>query len=362
MSRTKTAHNEEDKEAMCQTDVPRVSVVMPTYNVAAYVEEAVVSILKQTFTDFEFIIVDDGSTDETWPILKRLAAQDRRICLERNPTHPGQLYSRNRGLQLARADLIAIMDADDISMPERFEKQVAYLDAHPEVGAVGGAIRQIFGQTLGRVMRCPMTPGLIAWTMCFNIPSWHASCMVRRSVLLAVGGYDESFVVSGDHDLWLRMSHHTYFGNVPDVVLYYRRHASSTTYRHSERQLCNTTAIVQRALAGVLGVQLSAPEVRRLAWGMYSPEVNTDRAVALLYEVANYIEDKYGLTPEEWREIQHDIVRRVLLVLKYKPDVVTAAESLAYAFRIDARYAAIRLGTGLLNGVRTRMGMLPLGC
>ena len=116
-----------------------VSVVMPAYNVEKYVEEAVHSILAQTFCDFEFIIVDDGSTDRTHDILRSFS--DPRIRLIFNEKNEGNYPARNRGCRLARGKYIAVMDADDVAMPERLEKQVKYMEEHPDVLACGTAYR-----------------------------------------------------------------------------------------------------------------------------------------------------------------------------------------------------------------------------
>ena len=112
---------------------PKISVVMPVLNGEKYLAEAIESILNQTFQDFEFIIVDDGSTDQTPEILRSYANKDSRIQIVTNPINRGIGYSRNRGIALSRGEYIANMDADDLCLPERFEKQVRFLDSHPDI-------------------------------------------------------------------------------------------------------------------------------------------------------------------------------------------------------------------------------------
>ncbi len=123
--------------------VPRVSVLMSVYNGERFLRDSVESILGQTFTDFEFLILDDGSTDSTCEILEEYANKDARIVLVRNDRNLGLTRSLNKGLRLVRGEYLARQDADDISLPKRLEMQVKFLDAHPEVGVVGSALEII---------------------------------------------------------------------------------------------------------------------------------------------------------------------------------------------------------------------------
>src|SRR5438105_464155 len=116
---------------------PQVSIVMSVYNGQPFLEETVKSILSQTFTDYEFVIIDDSSVDDTWEVLTRYADHDQRLVLRRNERNMGVVLSLNRGLDLAKGKFIVRQDADDISLPQRIEKQVNYLEAHPECGLVG---------------------------------------------------------------------------------------------------------------------------------------------------------------------------------------------------------------------------------
>src|SRR5690606_16968243 len=143
--------------------------------------------------------------------------------------------TRNRGTELARGEFIAVMDSDDISLPDRLEKQVAYLDSHPSVGVVGGAFRSLQGkeEILSTVRSFPLTPGLCAWFMHFSPSACHGASMLRRSLLVEVGGYRPEYMVAVDYDLWERLSHYTWFANIADVVLFYRRHDSSISIRRS---------------------------------------------------------------------------------------------------------------------------------
>ena len=169
---------------MCLTS-PSVSVIMPVFNVAAYVEEAVRSILEKTFSAFELILIDDGSSDETPAILDRLAGRDARIRLV-HQTNAGLVAALNLGLSLARGRYVARMDADDRAYPERLAEQFAFLEKHPEVAVLGGSARLMdrAGRMIGQ-WRLPTTDlDLKALLRSGASPFIHSTVMLRRDVLL----------------------------------------------------------------------------------------------------------------------------------------------------------------------------------
>jgi len=133
-------------------DEPLISVVMPVYNTEKFVAEAIESILAQTFTDFEIIIIDDCSTDKSWQIIQDFSEKDQRIVTIQNSENQGLARSLNKGLKIAKGQFIARMDADDISMPQRFEIQLDFLKNHPDVGVVGSTVKFIHG-----IMTYPLT-------------------------------------------------------------------------------------------------------------------------------------------------------------------------------------------------------------
>ena len=231
---------------MSQT--PTVSVVMPVYNTARYLAAAVDSILTQTFTDFEFIIIDDGSTDASGKILEKYAAQDDRIQLIRR-ANLGIAKTRNQLLELASGELVAIMDGDDIALPDRFALQVNFLQAHPDVVCVGGAMDWIDeGDRYLKHCEMPQSDAAIQTLLVGGISMLHHPCtMARRSALLQVGGYDESMIASIDLDLWLRLGEVGKLANLPDTLLQYRLHAQSITHKRQQRQADDAYAACQRA-------------------------------------------------------------------------------------------------------------------
>eukprot|EP00947_MAST-08B_sp_MAST-8B-sp1_P004417 g4417.t1 len=200
--------------AASRTADPLVSVVLPMYNAEEFVAEAVQSILGQTFGDFECIVVDDGSTDGSAAIVAGLAAGDSRVRLLRRATNGGIVAALKDGLAAARAPLIARMDADDISDPERLQRQVAYLRRNQDVDIVGTAV-EIFTHGAGagaggaqssrndRVIAHPTQPAMVDWSMHFYCALAHPTVVVRCNCLEALGGYRDAHPRAEDYDLWL---------------------------------------------------------------------------------------------------------------------------------------------------------------
>ena len=210
---------------------PRVTVLMAVYNSERYLRQAVDSILRQTFTDFEFLIINDGSTDQSRNII--LSYGDPRIQLIDNPENIGLTKSLNRGLALARGELVARLDADDISHPERLEHQVEYLDRHPDSVLLGTQARVI--NELGKVCDAkgefrPQSRFAIHWKFLFGNPFVHSSVMFRRTVIWnELGGYDDRFFYNQDFELWSRVSERWEVSNLPNVYVDFRSNSNSIT-------------------------------------------------------------------------------------------------------------------------------------
>ena len=210
---------------------PKISVVMPVYNGERYVAEATESILAQTISDFEFLIIDDGSTDRSRAILEKLASRDKRIRLVSRPNR-GLVATLNELLGMARGEYIARMDADDVALPNRFALQVAFLDANPDVVVLGGQVQET--DVTGRWdLVGPTHPTEhekmvdLMLTGCTTMN--HPSAMMRHSTVKEVNGYDAAFEQSEDLDLWLRMADHGRLANLHDIILRYRVHPGSKT-------------------------------------------------------------------------------------------------------------------------------------
>lgn len=263
---------------------PQVSVIMSVHNGEKYLHPSVKSILCQSLTDFEFIIVDDGSSDSTPQILSEFARQDRRIILIKNETNRGLAVSLNRGLEQTAGKYIARQDADDISHPHRLEKQVDYMENHPEIGILGsaGTIIDEEGQEQG-VYSQPASDLLIRWTSLLTNPFLHPSIMLRRETLEQhCLRYDETFTSAQDYDLWSRLLPHTCAANLPEALVQYRIHPRSTTREQRIKQMAYHDQVVWRNISQQL------------------PEAGLSREQAL--------EVRRWLYPDEGGKAQHQVI------------------------------------------------------
>ena len=215
-----------------------ISVVMPVRNAERTLQESIDSILGQTRRDFELIAIDDGSIDRSGAILGEAAAADARVLVI-TQAHHGLTGTLNRGLALARGAYVARQDADDVSAPERFERQSRWLDARPALAAAGTATVMIdergspIGPYTARFGPAAVRQGLLS----LAATPMHGSLMFRRECLAAVGGYREAFVTSQDYDLCLRLAERFDIDNVPDPLYRWRLNADSIYGRRRERQL-----------------------------------------------------------------------------------------------------------------------------
>jgi GT2 family glycosyltransferase len=218
------------------TSTPAISVLMPVYDAGRFLAPAIDSILAQTFSDFELIAIDDGSRDGSGEVLAQFAARDSRIRVFAQDNQ-GIVATLNRALQLARAPLLARMDADDLSRPDRFAKQIGFLRQHPDVAAVSGAIDYV--DESGTYLRSaffPTLPATIAAELLQRPCVCHAPVMARTAVLRSLGGYRKQVQYAEDYDLFLRMSEVAQIANLPDVLYAVRLHPLTISARHTIAQ------------------------------------------------------------------------------------------------------------------------------
>ena len=204
----------------------RVGVVLPAYNAGNYLREAVDSVLAQTYRDFQLFVIDDGSTDGS---MNTIADADPRLTIVSIGSNRGMVHGLNRGLGLAEhCEFIARMDADDLCLPDRFARQVDYLDHHPEIGVLGGAHR-IFGDVhLERNRYYPGAHEVIAAALVAKNPFSHPTVMLRTS-MVAGCRYDPGFPKYEDYALWIDLLGRCRLANVPRVLLRHRRHRGNAT-------------------------------------------------------------------------------------------------------------------------------------
>ena len=228
--------------------VPRVSVVIPTYNYARYVSEAIDSVLAQSFEELEVIVVDDGSTDQTAEILRAFGGQ---LCDIRQE-HRGLSAARNTGIRAARGQYVAFLDSDDLWLPDKVSLQVARLDAEPEVGLVYGETLLFDDSTPATLTLhshfAPHPSGrILSWLVCENvIPS--PTPMVRRELFERVGLFDETLSACEDWDMWIRIARVCEIAYVDRVLAKKRQHQENMSL-DSERLMPNGLRVLEKAFS-----------------------------------------------------------------------------------------------------------------
>jgi glycosyltransferase involved in cell wall biosynthesis len=228
--------------------VPTISVVMSVFNGERFLCEAIESILSQTVSDFEFVIIDDGSTDTSATILASYQQRDHRVRVYRQE-NIGLARSLNRGCGLARGNYIARMDADDVAHRDRLLWQLEFMEAHRTIGLVGGAVEFIDATGKGlSLARQPLKDCEIRRALDDSCVFWHPTTFIRKEVFDSVGGY-RKVGDAEDYDLWLRIADKSELANLDAVVLKYRIHPYQVSVRKCRRQALGTIAARAAALS-----------------------------------------------------------------------------------------------------------------
>jgi glycosyltransferase involved in cell wall biosynthesis len=244
--------------------MPKVSVVMSVYNAELYLREAIESVLKQTYEDFEFIIVDDGSTDSSNATLEIYAKEDRRIRLVQNACNQGLIRSLNKVLKLTNGEYIARQDADDISLPQRLAFQVQFMDQHPEVGVVGTWMTNFDTNRRRALWKTPISDPLIRWSLLFSTSLAHPTVMIRRCLLEEGPPYRPEMLHVEDYDLWSRLSEKTRFANLPTCLYLRRIHEKQVSFRHNKIQEETVKAVMCENVRKLLVEKVSDTLVEQL--------------------------------------------------------------------------------------------------
>ena len=239
--------------------VPAVSVLLPTYNGAKTLHRAILSIIQQSFQDWELIIVDDGSTDETSNVISSFS--DSRIHSIRHEDNRGLVQALRTGTELCTAPLIARQDQDDVSHKDRLLIQTSYLIEHPEIGIVGTWAEVVDEfknekQNIVKHLRHPRHHGNIRWVVLFNSPFVHSSVVIRREILESLGGYSETSLLTPpeDYELWSRLLNTYLAANIPQYLLVYQQTASGMSSKQGRKiqenahqiALSNISALMSR--------------------------------------------------------------------------------------------------------------------
>ncbi|MDR3606950.1 MAG: glycosyltransferase family 2 protein [Oligoflexia bacterium] len=296
---------------------PRVSVLLPVYNAAAYLAEAIQSILDQTFTDFELILINDGSTDGSVEIIHSF--KDPRIRLIDLPKNGGLIAALNRGIAESKGEYIARMDADDISLPHRFARQVEFLDRFPKVSVCGTHFEVFFGSN-PFVMKHPADPQDVRDELLFTgCVLGHPTVMIRKADLVALGArYEERFKNAEDYGLWATLSSQTQLANIPEVLLKYREHQQQVSRVHSASQEMATREIKVLLLLNLLPIDLRTDGHRALlleALASNTQLPNTQIEDTRLREFAQLLMQLYKANRQKSAFYTESRLRRFLLQL-----------------------------------------------
>ena len=302
--------------------MPRVSIVMPVFNGEKYLREAMDSILAQTFTDWEFIIINEfGSNDKATAILEEYAQNDPRIAVVQNKERLGIAASMNIGLDMAQGEYIARMDADDISMPERLKKQVEFMDSHPEID-ICGIKPKLFGESCWD-WKVESDPGILKSCILFFTPFVHPTVMIRTARLNQFKlRYDAQYRYTEDYDFFARASENLIFTNIQDASLYhYRMHSKNATTAGGNQGIMLYRGVTKRLLE-MCGLTLTEHEVDILCIHTYPRSENVEQALDDMSELdlllkriffSDIARGKYGRYPLfhalhiRWMRVKEDM-------------------------------------------------------
>jgi glycosyltransferase involved in cell wall biosynthesis len=311
-----------------------VSVILPVYNGLPYLGDALDSILVQSFQGFELIVINDGSTDNSDEIIRNI--NDPRVHYV-NQSNKGLAATLNNGIQIARGIFIARLDQDDLMLQSRLDKQVEYLESHPDCAMVGTWSEILVGNSpTDRGHKHPTSHETLQLELLFDNPFVHSSVMIRADVLRDLGGYseDKSRQPPEDYELWSRISRKYRVANIPEVLTVYREVEGSMSRTGDNPFLANVIQISAENLAGILGSKFSDAECYSLASTYHGrkPEkqknkLTKSRALRMHNEAALIISGGFSQWSDEFKasynrqqsQIKSQFMRRLLPKVLLKP-------------------------------------------
>lgn len=306
--------------SLSRASVPRVSVLTAVHNGERYLDATIISVLAQTYTDFEYILVDDGSQDSSPAILAKWAARDARIRVVRNETPLNPAGALNRALAEARGEFVAILDHDDLNFPTRLADEVAFLDANPAIGAVGGQVNVIndTGELISRFI-VPTEPVLCRWACAFSAPTMHLTMMVRREFMEQVGGYSPTYWAAPDLDIMLRLIRVTQFANLPTTLGAWRRSRHQVSTRHTRVQRAQIIFLLRDYWYECYGLNAPFPTLALLFFILggvveFGREQDLQEALSLFNIYHETFLARESLTEAEEALIRRDIALRYLTI------------------------------------------------
>ncbi|MCB9062393.1 MAG: glycosyltransferase [Halobacteriovoraceae bacterium] len=291
-----------------------LSVLLPVYNAQDFISQAIESILKQTFENFELVIIDDGSTDNTAKIISNFV--DKRIRYFKNENNLKLIETLNKGISLCVGKYLARMDADDICHPQRFELQIAHLKNNPETAVVGSNIIFIdrHNRIIGRGIKAPETHHAIVWEFLKRCALYHPTVMINKELIGSELSYDSNYPHAEDYELWMRLSRKFKLANMSQDLLRYRIHKESITAKYSDESLSS----MMRAITKNAPISLSERELflYRMPW-----KVNHQDDVSILINNIGKELDQYcnseNVQEREIRILRKSVFSRLFFLIIY---------------------------------------------
>jgi len=254
------------------TTNPLVTVLMPVYNGGDYLKPAIESILGQTYRDFEFLIINDCSTDDSMEIIQ--SYKDPRIVIHTNTVNMGQTKSLNVGLKLAKGKYIVINDADDLSLPHRIEKQLDFVSNHPEFAVVGtSAFIMNRSGRINRVFRKPTDQQEITLGILSETPLIHGSVIMNKAMILGHGGYNEEFRIIQDFELWSSLIRKgVRVANISDILVVIRHFADSVSFKEKDAQMLENAQTLLANITALTSLRITLEEALRQRIFFFAPD------------------------------------------------------------------------------------------
>jgi glycosyltransferase involved in cell wall biosynthesis len=295
---------------------PKISVLLPVYNAERFLRQSIESILKQSFEDYEFLIIDDGSTDASAQIIK--SYRDPRIRLLQNEKNRKLYGALNRGLDIAQGEYVARMDADDISLPHRLGRQAEFLDKHPDIGVVGTWAKCIDENDRVIGTACyPTRSNLLAWQLFYRSPLINTTIMMRYELVKKADFY-RSFSCAEDYDLWSRLVEQTRFANMPDFLVHYRIWSKSLTQIHSkllEKNDAKVKAVLVKAFLNQDVPMGTISSIQKIYFGAeFSNIRQVENVIDIIWRLYDKFSRKYSLDSYEIKEIDKDIAKKLYVL------------------------------------------------
>jgi glycosyl transferase family 2 len=315
------------------TRPPPVSVVMPVFNAEAFVAAAVESVLGQTFEDFELLVLDDGSTDASLDVVRSLA--DPRLRIVSRP-HEGVVRTMNAALGLARAELIARADADDVCMPERLTRQLDVLATQPGLALVGGAMR-----CGDRLLEYPPDATRMRWLALYRNPVGNPTILFRRPAAVAVGGYPEDFQLLDDYPFVSRLLARYDAANLTEPLVIHRANPTGISGRHGRAQAAEGDRVRRANIAALVPEPGDAADLFGLLLGRGAPAAGSRAVRRLLDHLIDGFRRRWGLDGQTWRAMAPWVARELLdgALLHGAAAPAVLLRMATYACRLDARLA-----------------------